>query len=195
MSRFKETSLYKEQKATKPKIEDVINDIITDNEIKKSALDFVAYLRANKMSPVWSVANTWMASCKGNTICGIQLDWSYQRKADWVVYPYIYQYHTNEYNEIVVSEGLHNTVWGELKYCNGCPPKTGKPRAKNRPCIGGKDVTVFGKDFKGVCANFSHVKMLWFYDPNEVEVKIIKKLIELEKQARNNECENERNNK
>ena len=51
MSEKKIISLpYKEQKAIKPKIEDLIPNHL-DGDMKESALDFIAFLRKNKMAP------------------------------------------------------------------------------------------------------------------------------------------------
>ena len=46
------------QKKPKPEIENVIPEYL-DGDMKKTALDFVAWLRANKMNPVWASANIW----------------------------------------------------------------------------------------------------------------------------------------
>jgi hypothetical protein len=39
-----------EQKTLKPKLEDALNESL-NSEVLKNALDFIAYLRKNKMSP------------------------------------------------------------------------------------------------------------------------------------------------
>ncbi|MDR0287583.1 MAG: hypothetical protein LBI03_07775 [Clostridiales bacterium] len=53
MREQKTISMYQEQKKIRPKIEDLISDIITDDEMKKNALDFVVHMRKNKMSLGW----------------------------------------------------------------------------------------------------------------------------------------------
>ena len=59
---------FKEQKALKLKIEDEIPKFL-DGEMKQSALDFIAYMRANKMQPAWLSTNSWKANYKGQNIC------------------------------------------------------------------------------------------------------------------------------
>ena len=51
-------SLYQVQKEINPKVEDVISDYL-DGEMKRIALDFIAFLRTNKMNPAWTLTNLW----------------------------------------------------------------------------------------------------------------------------------------
>jgi len=90
MPEQKELSLYQQQKAAKPMIEDVIPDYL-DGEMRKAALDFVAHMRANKMKPVWYTANSWKAIYKSKCICVIKLrndDWK-NAEHSWSVHPYL----------------------------------------------------------------------------------------------------------
>ena len=72
MSEKNENSLYKEQKANKPKVEDIIPNWL-DGDMKNNALDFVTWLRVNKMSPTWASANSWKVSYKSKGVCYIKL--------------------------------------------------------------------------------------------------------------------------
>ena len=60
---------WSEQRRNKPPIEDVIFKHL-DNKIRKTALDFIAWFRENKMQIAW---NTWKVNYKGKMICRILL--------------------------------------------------------------------------------------------------------------------------
>ena len=81
-----------------------------------------------------------------------------------------------------MNELLQKIILDGMIFCNGCPPNDGGKRARNRPCIGGINATILGKECKGICAN---VRLTRVSDPDETEIKTIKRLLELEKQARN----------
>ena len=168
------------QLMAKPQIEEIIPDYL-DGDFRKAAMDWVEWLRANKFSVRQSTpGNTdgWRAVYKGKAICGMVF-WPYTGK-NWSVAPILY--HKDEYTELVINRGLQHLFWDNVKYCDGCPPGTGEPRKyKDRPCIGGYNATLFGKEFKGICANNRHTNNP---NPDEARVNDIKKLLELEKNAR-----------
>ena len=158
---------YKAATQSKDQIEDFIPVYIT-GDMRKTALDFVAYLKESKMKPSWSVTNTWNANCKGKSLCKINLgeevwanskSWSIQLRLN----------HLGEYEDAIINDGLQDIVWNGIKYCSSC---TG--------CAPGRDVTLFGKECKGLC----HAPNVTVCDPDETTVNGIKRLLELEKQAR-----------
>ena len=57
-------SIYKQQKATKPKPEDVAGDFL-DIERTAAMLNFVEFLRANKIGIRWASGNAWGLHYKG----------------------------------------------------------------------------------------------------------------------------------
>jgi len=79
-----------------------------------------------------------------------------------------------EYEDAIINDGLQNIVWNGIKYCSSC---TG--------CAPGRDVTLLGKECKGLC----HAPVVTVCDPDEATVNGIKRLLELEKQARNENIE------
>ena len=158
---------YKAATQSKDQIEDFIPVYII-GDLQKTALDFVVYLKENKMKPSWSVTNTWNANCKGKSLCKINSgeevwanskSWSLQLRLN----------HLNEYEEPIISDGLQNIVWNNIKYCGSCAG-----------CAPGIDRTLFGKVCKGLC----HVPVVTVCDPDKATVDGIKRLLELEKQAR-----------
>jgi hypothetical protein len=65
--------LIKEQKTTKPVIEDIIGKFLKGDALR-NAMDFIAFLRENKMNPRWHSANSWRVSGKkGKGVCRIDL--------------------------------------------------------------------------------------------------------------------------
>lgn len=163
-------NILQKQKMSKPKIEDVIPDYL-DGDMSKAALDFVAYLRANKMSPTWANANAWKASYKGKGICYVRLEKEgfWDRKGLWVITPLIDHY--DEIEDVIMHEGLQTIIWDNLYYCKQCHPA---------PC-NIRDMTILGKEFKGLCGGRPPV---WFWDPDETTINCIKRMLELEKKAR-----------
>jgi len=173
------------EKKVKPLIEDVIPEYL-DGDIKTSALDFVAYLRENKMKPVWAVQNGWKATYKGKVIYYIRLPlyqshFNYKRESDktdwtksWTFTPYLHN--INKYEDKIDNEEMQERILSCLWYANpncdrGCP-------CTNRRVLFGKEIHLCNGNSYGGCAT-------WFTNPNEAETEWIKKLIEWEKQARN----------
>jgi len=166
------------QRENKPKIEDVIPHCVAA-EHQKNALSFIAWLRANKMSPGWSgVHNAWDAKCKSKTICKISLKndgWNVNEKLKnhtWEIK--LYCHNRDRYEESIVNEGLQDIIWDGLYECDECLGGT-------KPCIGGNNYTVYGKEFKGICGHSFYTRI---FDSGEAAIDGIKKLLEFEKQAR-----------
>jgi len=169
----------KVQRALRPKIEAVI-PLCVAVENQKNALDFVAWLRANKMTPGWSgVHNAWNAKSKGSTICKISLrnnGWDYIEGGEnytWKIK--LYLDNRDKYEELIINESLQHVIWDGIYECIGtCLGGT-------KPCIGGNDYTVYGKVFKGVCGHSFYREI---FDPGEAMLNSIKQLLAFEKQTR-----------
>jgi len=178
-----------EQKKLKPKIEEIIPEYL-DNEMKQSAFDFVAHMQENKMSPSYRPSLRYKCNYKGKGICTIRLPrvkthtgagdnefnqpWMSEMdrsKNFWVIVPELY--YLDEYEKIIIDEGLQNFIWDakNIYFCNNCHPNG---------CAPGISKTIFGREFKNLCGR----AFFWFYNPDETTIKCIKRLLELEKQAR-----------
>jgi len=107
--------------------------------MKNSALDFVAYLRKNKMTLRWAgFTNAWRANYKGKCICYVKMRPNESRdKWKWVIYPYLN--HINEY-ERIIDEGMQDIIWGNVFACMGC----------RTPCIP-TDRVILGRVCKNLC--------------------------------------------
>jgi len=181
------------KKTAKPIAEDVIPEIL-DGEMMNDALHFAAYMRENKMPFKQHTTNrqTQSAKYKGKIICVMVL---YDAKAkkfydlrqptglqSWLANLWLER--INDYDESIVRDGLQSIVWDNMKYCvwgensgmsedyRGCSPSNG--------CAGGVNISRCGKSLKGVC----QCRPYMFWNPGESEIAAIKRLVELEKQAR-----------
>jgi len=193
MPEQKTASLYQQQKAIKPLVEDIIPEHI-EGGMKNSALDFIAWLRANKMKPAWTLTNQWKAVYKGRNICRITLSpWNEFKKVMWVVTAYLE--HIKEYEDAIINEDLQNFVWDNVIYCvqkpkESFPPVEYRYYALKSPCntwgcAPGKTGVVCGKELTNICRN-SNRQYFWFHDPDDASLNVIKRRLELEQTARTN---------
>ena len=81
-----------------------------------------------------------------------------------------------EYEDEIIGENLQELVWGGLWRCKAC----------GNGCSPGVDKTMLKKEFKSLCHGifYANRNWIWFYDPDEAAVKGAKRLLELEKRAR-----------
>jgi len=181
------------QRELRPKIEDVIPLCIAgDNQ--KIALEFIAWLRENKMAPGWSgVHNAWDAKCKSSTICKLGIS----EGKDFHVTPYLLN--IEEYEHLIFQNDLANFVLDNIIYCCHAHQHADKyERAEGAPqikhvglnypcnlwnCAPGKDITICGHTIKNKCRNGNR-RFYWFINPDEIEIEAVKKLILFEQQAR-----------
>ena len=191
-----------EQNKTKPMIEDVLPHYL-EGENLRIALDFIVYLRENKIKPTWTVQNGWAGTNKGKPLYWIRLpqvkshldaespthnhfrtikpsdktNWT----KSWVITPYFLN--LNAYENIILNEGFNNFYLDNIHYCRPNCKSNGEPG--NKSCYPGVNRKLFGNEVKGICTGSHYgVMMAWFANPNEAEIKQIKRLLELERQAR-----------
>jgi len=173
----------KTQRELKPKIEDVLPYFL-DSEELETALNFIAHLRTNKMNPRWAgVHNTWNCNYKGKTICFIRLGTTWHAtnsgNVKWEVSPNLIN--INAYEKEIIYENMQNYIWDGLVYCKSCINANGLQRG----CSPGANKTVLEKDITGLCSGFFNGrKPISFVNPDGTAIICIKRLLELEKQAR-----------
>ena len=160
------------QREVKPKVEDVLPYFL-DGDMLEYALGFVAFLRANRMSPGWAgVHNAWRATNKKRPICYIRLGREWVRDTEnvkWVVV--LYLDNMNGYTD-KINDDWQKIIWDDLHYCRNCA----------YGCFPGKTKTILGKEFSGLCPTFFN--KVCFVNPEEATIKIITRLLELEREAR-----------
>ena len=178
MSEAKNLTVLQQQKATKPTIEDVLPKNI-DSDTKKAIFDFITYLSEINMPLKWTSSYGWKAGSGKHGVCKIKFGIF---DNIWVVI--LILNHRSEYEEVIIKEGWQNIFWDNANYCVhrfhegkthvGCNP--------NKGCAGGEDRTIIGKEFNGIC-HCTDVRAVQIRDPDETEIEIIKRLIELEQNA------------
>jgi len=131
------------------------------------------------MNPGWAgVHNAWKGSYKGKIMYYIRLGREWIREtenAKWVVIPYLN--HMNAYEDNILSEGWQNIIWDDLHYCRNCGYKC-HPKANQ---------TILGKEFTGLCNGLFYGGRfpVSFVNPGEAAINRVKRLLDLEKTARN----------
>ena len=152
----------KKQKAVKPKIEEVILDVVK-KEHREIALDFVEYIRTNKLTPAWASTNSWKVNYKGQCLCYIRTAGTahYHNLDDgfWHIHFAVYSDHIYE---VSVSKNAIKMIWNKVKHCTNCSN-----------CIPANHLTINGKEFDNVCHQWLVVK-----NPNVEELDCVKKLVE-----------------
>jgi len=166
-------SLAKEQIKTKPKIEDVMNENL-DGDILKNALDFVAYLRENKLNPRWTAKNAWWVDYKGKHLFSIRVGpkepvtWGYGLEsrswqiAHWDIGNWFLN-NPEKYKELTDCDTFKKFIWSSLHPCKRC-----------MCCAPGHNGTYFGKKFESVCGPR-------VFNPDAEALEHTKKLLECRK--------------
>jgi len=158
---------FGEQKKLKLKIEDEIPKYL-DGEMKQSALDFIAYMRANKMQPSWQSTGSWKANFKGQNICVVRLS-----EGSWCVVPRISRWNKlignyDLYENELTAEGMRDIVLANVNICRDCAN-----------CAPGWKTAFFDKVYDNVCHNVP----VRYIDPGEAEINCVKKVLELMRQT------------
>ena len=163
----------KEQVKLKPAPEDVI-PILLDGDMQKNALDFVAHLRANGLKISWNSRNGWAVSHEGKALCGMAVcdaGFSGKREGWWID---VGLTHFSEYEASIMNQGLQVFIRDNLTSCKFCRPRGACSRQRSMAILG-KETDLCGGAAVHVC------------DPNEAAIELIKRLLELEQTARNEE--------
>jgi hypothetical protein len=153
-------SLYQEQKKIKPKVEDVINDLLSGDR-KQAALDFVAFIKSYRMTPQWASANSWAVSYKGKRVCYIKVSDYVAEDGSWYIRPSVD--YNDELFDFIENEKFTEIIWDNLHYCRAC----GR-------CAPGRRVTVCGREFDHVC----HGILFEFHNPDTATLDCAKKLVD-----------------
>ena len=156
-------SEYENQKTAKPRVEDVILDLVKEKH-RQAALDFIGYIRSNKMTPAWASTNSWKCSYKGKGVVYVKIncdgDWWLQLFSQYDMY----------LNELVSDETVEIRAYvkehiGNYDPCGGCMPGVSR-----------KSVN---KEFKNLCACNS----IQMSNPDGNLCEFAKKLIALRRDA------------
>ena len=160
-------SLWKKQKAARPKIQDAIRDFL-EGEKLENALSLLSFLEKIKLSNTWISTNNWKIMYKGKEVCYIGLTRNAAKKelCSWGVNP---KFGPTKYSEgLMDNERFKEIVWANVVHCKQCGIGH---------CDGGVPITLCGKEFKPVCY---HV-WISFSNPESETLDCIKKIIEIRK--------------
>jgi len=154
-----------EQKKVKPKIEDSISEYL-DGEKKRNALEFVNYLKENKMSPQWISTNSWKSCYKQKLVCFTRV---YPTNS-WMIRPALYNTsnpcNPYDFEKFMANEKLEEFIWENLKHCKNC-----------LPCAPGQTMTIAGKKFHNMCGYHS----VQINNPDITTINNSKKILEYKK--------------
>ena len=178
----------------KPILEEVINEYL-DGDIRKTALDLVAFLRKNDMPPKQFRDHGWIVDYKGQKrFCVIWIHSMGVDDPDSFCNPPAWSINLKSlinYEGHLIKEGAQNKIWDNVVYCIPQNAQFDKSSTPVRPCAGGRNTTLLGKDFDGICQK----RDVWqFYDPCEATAEDIKKLIEIEKKVLDDAYETKQEN-
>jgi len=149
-------SEYKAQKVQKPKVEDIARELL-DEEKLANVLDFLEFLKNNKLTPRWYTTNSWIVKYKNKTVCVIKMNWMMQ-PSDKENFWGIYHSHFSrekwfiDYNKYIKDKGLKEFIWDNINPPYACSKKGGTVR-----CRGLLDMTILGKPYKSICGCYSLV--------------------------------------
>ena len=148
-----------------PKIEDEILSHLNEN-MRKSALNFIAYLNENELTPrLWFCPGFWIVPYGEHNLFGIHL-YGFNSGTDkngWVFWFFSGDYSGSTDNEVI---GLVQKNAGQCVKCTGdCTSQ-------------GVDVSLFGKEFKNLCYQFP----VRIDDPDNETLEKVKRLIEFWKE-------------
>ncbi len=162
-------------KTVKPKIEEVIVGIL-DGDALQNALDFISFLRANKMSPTLTAANAWAVSYKGQRVCYIRVAgtayYHNLENGSWHIAHVNYGCtkligYTDDSEQYISDEKLNDIVLDKVKSCTRCAN-----------CKRGNSLTILEKQFDEVCHTWLLMK-----NPNADAVNCAKKIVMMRRNA------------
>ena len=162
-------SLSKEQQKTKPKIEDVIGKHL-EGDRQQNAWDFVAYLRENKLNPIWTATNAWWVNYKGKRLvsirvrgintAGITLGYGLD-PGSWHIGHWLQGFKFPD----DLSDELKQFIWANMQPCKHC-----------MSCAPGHSECFLGKKFETVC--YFRIE-----NPTAEGLELTKKLLECKKKV------------
>ena len=137
-------------------LEETIHAVLAD-EILKSALDFVGYLKANDL-----VVNGIEISHNEKAVCYMHLDDKKDYPSPWTIWTE--GDYSSEHEDIPMDNCMKEVAWANINICGDC----------GAGCSPGKRKIIFGRAFDDVC----NADMA-FYMPDAETLECVKKLLEM----------------
>ena len=162
-------SLFKQQRKTRPKVEDMICKYF-EGDMKQNALDFVTWLRANKLSPRFAATNAWYVYHENDNFMQLRIDskeWpTVELKPEKIAFCICFSAYTAFHNVLLNTVELKEAVIAGIKPCTDCSPNC--ERIEEDPVA-----TVCGEKIENVCVPY----YLVFNDPSAEIIARIKDVI------------------
>jgi hypothetical protein len=135
-----DVSDFKTQKAIKPRIEDVAKELKSKNDLN-NLLDFLEFLKENKLAPRWQSSNTWIVRYKNKRVCNLRINY---REDGWRISnnQFIHEKWFENSNKYPLDIELKDFILDNIS-APGCLSKT--------DCKGIENITVLGKHFDAIC--------------------------------------------
>ena len=135
-------------------MEEVIRRFL-DGELKKTALEFSAYLNENQLDVNKSGKTDWKIPYEECYLCEIRFE-----PKNWEIVFFFGDYSGD------FDEGFIKTVQDSVKYCTKC-----------HDCTDATDTVIFGREYNNVCLQLTiRVK-----NPTDAKIDHVKQLVELSK--------------
>jgi len=157
---------YKKQKAIKPAVEILVEQIM-EEDAKKEFLLFNDYLKQQKMLVRWFVTNSYNINYKGCKLAQIYIYDGKDKQYRWRIK--INTAHRTMFNEYldVQTDEIIDLFMKNFKECTKCSS-----------CAPGYSFDFFGKRFENICGTNTFL----FVNPNADQMETIKKLIDARKE-------------
>ena len=140
----------------KAKYEDAVTLYLDNIEDRDRALEFGAWLRANKMSPLAAKSGyNWYINFDGRHVCHIRL-----YDDTWHIWP-----REEVLQDILAREEIKDTLYDSIFYCIKCSHADG--------CKPVTDINVLGREIKGVCMYF----YISLRNPDAEIIEILKEIL------------------
>ena len=156
-------SIAKEQQKTKPKIDEVVENILHGENLI-SVLEFIAFIKESKISLRWASQNCWHLYFKSTRIGNIRMTDKYRKNYalpdnSWAFSPW----GSEDVLESLVENNSEakEVVWNNIRLCSNCCN-----------CGPGHKRIVSDKAFENTC--HSWLRML---NPDEETLKFIKMVL------------------
>jgi len=154
-------SLFKKQKAIKPTPEDIAGEIENGDDLR-NLMDFLGFLRENKLSPRWQSSNTWSVRYRNKAVCHLRVNYN---EKGWRVSNrhFVWEKWFEGDDKYITDDDLKGFILDNIR----------GPVCVNTGCKGVENVTIMGKGFDSVCGCWPHSVL----NPGGAEFDCLKKLI------------------
>ena len=146
---------------TKNQFEETVEFYLENDADKARALEFGAWLRANKMAPLAARTEyNWYININGSHVCHIRM-----YDGTWYIWPC-----RSIQGELYTREDIKDILLANIFYCLKCSGEDG--------CVPRTNITLFGSDEMSVCHSHSFA----FRNPEARTIEVVKEILLAAKQ-------------